>query len=64
MQHQRIQGPRQGAAGVCRAVEIQAGRIQEPFPIGQLIGPHDIKKGRAECLQGLTRVRNLRQIAK
>lgn len=44
--------------------ELQARRIKEPFPIGQLIGPHDVEERQAKCLQFLTRVRNLRQEAK
>lgn len=61
LQSQRIQGSGWGAVCVCK---LQAGRIKEPFPIGQLIGPHDVEEGRAECLQFLTRVYNLRQEAK
>lgn len=64
VQPQRIQGPRWDTACVCGVMELQAGRIKEPFAIGQLIRPHDVEEGRAECLQFLTGVRHLRQGAK
>lgn len=62
MQLQRIQGRRKGALCVWKTIKLQAGWIQEPFLIGQLIRPHDVKEGRAKRLQSLPRICNLTEL--
>lgn len=56
---QWIQGGWEGAVRVWVVLEHHAGWVQEPLLVGQLVRPHDVEVGRAECLQSFTRVYHL-----
>lgn len=58
-QLQRVEGPCWGAPHIRVVLKVQAGGVQEPLPIGQLIRPHDVEEGRAQRLQLLTGIGDL-----